>query len=286
MPAGGPEVVRTIAELRARVRAWRADERDVGFVPTMGALHDGHLSLVRASMQQCGRTVVSIFVNPTQFGPNEDFDSYPRGEATDLAQLAGVGAHLVFAPDRTEMYADGFATKVIVSGVSEGLCSVTRPHFFQGVSTVVTKLLLQCLPDRAYFGEKDYQQLQVIRRLVRDLNIPVEIIGAPTVREADGLAMSSRNAYLSAADRAKAPLLHRTMRAVADEVAQGEAVDTALARGHATLAKSGFDPIDYLEIRDAETLSPVTGAWSRTRPARVFAAAYLGRTRLIDNIPI
>lgn len=286
MPAGGPEVVRTVADLRERVRAWRGEGLRIGLVPTMGALHEGHLSLVRASMRDCDRTVVSIFVNPTQFAPSEDFDAYPRGEAEDLAKLAALGAHLAFAPDRAEMYADGFATTVTVSGVSEGLCSLTRPHFFQGVATVVTKLLLQCLPDRAYFGEKDYQQLQVVRRLARDLDIPVEIVGAPTVREPDGLALSSRNAYLTAEHRATAPALYRTMCAVAERIAGGEAVAAALARGRDELAGAGFDPIDYLELREAGTLAPISGVWDRATPARVLAAAYLGRTRLIDNIPV
>jgi pantoate--beta-alanine ligase len=286
MADGGPDVVRTVAGLRSRIGAWRAEGCCIGFVPTMGALHEGHLSLMRASLRDCDRTVASIFVNPTQFGPNEDFDSYPRGEAEDLAKLAKLGADLVFAPDGAEMYADGFATTVMVSGITEGLCSVTRPHFFQGVATVVTKLLLQCLPDRAYFGEKDYQQLQVIRRLTRDLDIPVEIVGAPTVREPDGLAMSSRNAYLSREHRAVAPLLHETMRAVADTVAGGASVAGALTRGRDRLAEIGFDPVDYLEIRESDTLAPVVDAWDPHRPARVFAAAYLGETRLIDNIPI
>jgi len=286
MTAGGPEVVRTVADLRAQVRAWRRESLRIGLVPTMGALHEGHLSLVDASMRDCDRTVVSIFVNPTQFGPNEDFDSYPRGEADDLAKLAGRGAHLAFAPNRNEVYADGFATTVTVTGVSEGLCSVTRPHFFQGVATVVTKLLLQCLPDRAYFGEKDYQQLQVIRRLARDLDIPVEIVGAPTVREADGLAMSSRNAYLSPENRLQAPVLYRTMCAVADALRQGEAIKAVLDRGRRALAEAGFEPVDYLEVREAGTLAPVADAWNPATPARIFAAAWLGETRLIDNIPV
>ena len=286
MAPGRPEVVRTVAELRERVGGWRGDAHAIGLVPTMGALHDGHLALVRASLRDCTRTVVSIFVNPTQFGPTEDFDTYPRDEADDLAKLAALGAHLVFAPDRGEVYAGGFATTVTVAGVSEGLCSVTRPHFFQGVATVVTKLLLQCLPDRAYFGEKDYQQLQVIRRLTRDLDIPVEIVAVPTVREPDGLALSSRNAYLSPGDRARAPRLHETMRAVAARVGRGEPVAAALAWGRDALAEAGFDPIDYLEIRDAATLAPVDTVRGGTPPARIFAAAHLGGTRLIDNIPI
>ena len=286
MTAGGPEVVRTVADLRMQVRAWRNDGLRIGLVPTMGALHEGHLSLVRASMYECDRTVVSIFVNPAQFAPNEDLDSYPRDEADDLAKLARLGTDLVFAPEQLEIYAEGFATTVTVSGVSEGLCGDSRPHFFQGMATVVTKLLLQCLPDRAYFGEKDYQQLQVIRRLARDLDIPVEIVEGPTVREPDGLALSSRNAYLSPEDRARAPLLHRTMRDVALKVVAGEPVPAVLAWGRDELTAAGFDPLDYLEIREAVTLAPVADTWNGARPARIFAAAYLGGTRLIDNIPI
>lgn len=286
MTAGGPEVVRTVAALRAQVGAWRSDGLRIGLVPTMGALHAGHLSLVQASMDDCDRTVVSIFVNPAQFSPNEDFDIYPRAEADDLAKLTGLGAHLVFAPGQAEVYADGFATTVTVSSVGKGLCGDSRPHFFQGVATVVTKLLLQCLPDRAYFGEKDYQQLQVIRRLTRDLDIPAEIVGGPTVREPDGLALSSRNAYLSPEDRARAPLLHRTMQGVAGKLVRGEPVPAALARGREELAAAGFDPVDYLEIREAGTLAPVENRWDRARPARIFAAAWLGETRLIDNIPV
>jgi pantoate--beta-alanine ligase len=286
MAADGPQVVRTVADLRAQVRAWRQASLSIGLVPTMGALHEGHLSLVRASMRDCERTVVSIFVNPTQFGPNEDFASYPRGEARDLAKLARLGAHLAFAPNRDEVYGEGFATTVTVGGVSEGLCGTTRPHFFQGVATVVTKLLLQCLPDRAYFGEKDYQQLQVIRRLARDLDIPVEIVGEPTVREADGLAMSSRNAYLSPGDRARAPALYQTMGAIADALQKGEPLATTLEEGRDALAAAGFHPVDYLEVREVESLAPVTGAWDAATPARVFAAAWLGGTRLIDNIPV
>jgi pantoate--beta-alanine ligase len=286
MTTGGPEVVRTVADLRARMRTWRDGGLRVGLVPTMGALHDGHLSLVHAAMETCDRTVVSIFVNPAQFAPSEDFDSYPRGEVDDLAKLAALGTHLVFAPGRAEIYPEGFATTVTVSGVSEGLCGASRPHFFQGVATVVTKLLLQCLPDRAFFGEKDYQQLMVIRQRARDLDIPVDIVGAPTVREPDGLALSSRNAYLSTEERRRAPLLHRTMQAVAGKVVQGEPVPAVIAWARDELTAARFDPIDYLEIRDAGTLASIEDAWDRARPARVFAAAYLGSTRLIDNIAI
>lgn len=286
MAAPAPDIVRTVAALRERVRRWRKQSVTVGLVPTMGALHEGHLSLVRRCLADNVRAVVSIFVNPAQFAPHEDFASYPRDESADTEILGALGAHLVFAPDRPEMYAEDFATAVTVAGVSEGLCGDSRPHFFRGVATVVTKLLLQCLPDRAYFGEKDYQQLMVVRRLVRDLDIPVEIVGLPTVREADGLALSSRNAYLSAAERRAAPALHRTLREVARRVALGEPALSAAEWGRAELAAAGFAPIDYLEIRDADTLHPVADRLSTGRSARAFAAAYLGRTRLIDNVPV
>ncbi|MGH6619613.1 MAG: pantoate--beta-alanine ligase, partial [Alphaproteobacteria bacterium] len=231
MAATGPETVATVAALRDRVGGWRRRSMTVGLVPTMGALHDGHSALVRQCREQCDRTVVSIFVNPKQFAPNEDFATYPRNEAADLARLAGLGADLVYMPGGREMYADGFATVVSVARVSEGLCGVTRPHFFQGVATVVTKLLLQCLPDSAYFGEKDYQQLQMVRRLVRDLDIPVAIVGVPTVREADGLAMSSRNAYLTPAERAAAPALNRVLNQVAEKLRAGGTARDAAAWG-------------------------------------------------------
>jgi pantoate--beta-alanine ligase len=239
----------------------------------MGALHDGHLALVRAAREACDRVAVSVFVNPTQFGPGEDYEIYPRDEAADRARLE--------APS-------GFATLVRVRGLTEGLCGASRPHHFEGVTTVVTKLLLQVLPDVAYFGEKDYQQLQVIRRLVRDLDIPVRIEGVATVREADGLALSSRNAYLSPAERRIAPALQRALRALSECLvvaapASADAVAREVERAKGTLEAAGFSRIDYLEVRDAETLEPVTNL---SRPARVLAAAWLGETRLIDNYPV
>lgn len=280
---GNLAVVRTVAELRAAVSAWRSAGERVGLVPTMGALHAAHLSLVAESRRRAERTVATIFVNPTQFGPSEDFTSYPRREARDIEALGSAEADLLFAPDVAEMYPQGFATAVTVTGVSEGLCGAHRPGHFAGVATVVTKLLLQALPDVALFGEKDYQQLQVIRRLVRDLDIPVAIVGVPTVREADGLAMSSRNAYLDPQERAIAPRLHAVLTTVAERVREGDAAETACAEGIADLVAAGFGPVDYLEVRDADTLSPEL---QPGRPARVLAAAWLGRTRLIDNIPV
>ena len=285
MAADRPEIVRTVAELRERVGGWRTQSLSVGLVPTMGALHDGHLALVRQCRADCDRTVVSIFVNPTQFAPHEDFDTYPRDADADLAAIGELGTELAFMPSADGMDGDGFATTVTVDRVSRGLCGAARPHFFQGVATVVAKLLLQCLPDRAYFGEKDYQQLIVVRRMARDLNIPAAIVGVPTVREPDGLALSSRNAYLSAEERKAAPVLHDVMQTVAAKIVDGEAVAAATGWGLQQLAQAGFDPIDYLEARDAETLAAVDAA-PPTRPARLLAAAHLGKTRLIDNIPL
>ncbi len=277
-----PKVVRTVAALREEIGGWRSAGHTSALVPTMGALHEGHLSLVDIATARATRVVVSIFVNPRQFGPREDLATYPRDEAGDLAKLADRGAHLVFAPDVGEMYPPGFSTEVTVHGLSEGLCGASRPGFFTGVATVVAKLLIQTLTDIAVFGEKDYQQLLVIRRLARDLDIPVEIVGGPVVREPDGLAMSSRNAYLSEAERAVASRLYATLTAVADAVRAGSAVDRALADGRRMLDEAGFR-VDYLELRHAETLEPLAAF---APPARLLAAAWLGRTRLIDNITV
>lgn len=276
-------VARSVAELRAQVRDWRGAGLTVALVPTMGALHAGHMSLVRLALTKADRVVVSVFVNPTQFGPNEDFSAYPRQPEQDSAAITAAGGHLVYLPTVEEMYPAGASTMVEVSGVSAGLCGDARPGHFRGVATIVTKLLLQALPDVAVFGEKDFQQLMVIRRLVRDLDIPVEIIGAPIVREADGLAMSSRNAYLSAEERPVAARIHAILTGTAAVLAQGQPVATACSDAVAALLASGFRAVDYLELRDAETLAPVT---ELTRPARLFVAAFLGRTRLIDNIGV
>ena len=282
--AMSPAIAESVAALRQRVSQWRGQSQKIGLVPTMGALHDGHAALVRQSTEQCDRTVVSIFVNPTQFAPHEDFATYPRNEDADLALLAGLGADLVYMPAATDMYAPGFSTSVRVASLTEGLCGVTRPHFFQGVATVVTKLLLQCLPDSAYFGEKDYQQLQVVRRMVRDLDIPVSIVGVPTVREADGLALSSRNAYLSPQERQIAPVLNQVLHQVAERLRRGSDAAAATAWGREQLSAARFGPIDYLAVCDADTLAPVEGALTPGRSARILAAAFLGKTRLIDNI--
>jgi pantoate--beta-alanine ligase len=256
----------------------------VALVPTMGALHAGHLSLLELAHARCQRIVVSLFINPTQFGPKEDYAAYPRDEAADAAKLAAAGVDLLYAPAVSEMYPEGFATQVTVRRLTEHLCGPYRPGHFEGVATVVTKLLLQSLPDVAVFGEKDWQQLQVIRRLARDLDIPVAIAGAPTVREADGLAMSSRNAYLSPAERAIAASLNRGLRELAQAVAAGEPCRAAEEHALRVLLENGFTSVDYVTVADAETLQPIERIGKR--PARAFAAAWLRRTRLIDNVAI
>lgn len=276
-------VVRSVAELRAQVGAWRDQGLSVALVPTMGALHAGHLSLVGRGLELVDRIVASVFVNPTQFGPNEDFARYPRQEEKDAAALAGAGCHLLFAPDVDEMYPEGFATAVSVGGVAEGLCGAVRPGHFAGVATVVTKLLLQCLPDVALFGEKDYQQLAVIRRFARDLDIPVRIEGVPTLREDDGLAMSSRNAYMTPEQRAIAPWLIRALTGVADGLRAGAKAADLCPMAVSGLLKAGFDSVDYIEVRDAASLAP---AETLDRPLRILVAARLGKTRLIDNIGV
>lgn len=276
-------IVRSVAALRAQVGDWRDQKLSVALVPTMGALHDGHLSLVRRGLELADRCVASVFVNPTQFGPNEDFARYPRQEEKDAAALTSAGCHLLFAPTVSEMYPDGFATTVSVTGVSDGLCGAVRPGHFAGVATVVTKLLLQCLPDLALFGEKDYQQLVVIRRFARDLDIPVRIEGVPTLREDDGLAMSSRNAYMTPEQRAIAPWLIRALTGVADGLRAGAKASDLCPMAASGLLKAGFDSVDYIEVRDAASLAP---AETLDRPLRILAAARLGATRLIDNIGV
>jgi len=281
--SGPLPIVRTVADLRARVRAWGREGLRIGFVPTMGALHEGHLSLVRLARSRADRVVASIFVNPTQFGPNEDFEAYPRDEARDAGLLAQAGCALLYAPTVVEMYAPGASTTVTVGGVSEPLDGLARPGHFAGVATVVTKLLNQCAPDVAVFGEKDFQQLQVIRRLVRDLDIPVEIVGGPTARAEDGLALSSRNAYLSAEER---PIAGRLNRVLADALARlraGDPVERVELEAVAELLAAGFAKVDYVEARVPETLTRL-GPGPASGPIRVLAAARLGRTRLIDNM--
>jgi len=281
--AGRTVVVRDVAGLRASVAGWRRDGASVGLVPTMGALHDGHCALIAASRAAGHRTIVTLFVNPTQFGPHEDFAAYPRDEAADLAIIADAGAAVLFAPPVEVVYPPGFSTTVTVGPLGEPLEGEFRPGHFAGVATVVTKLLLMALPDAAYFGEKDYQQLQVIRRLARDLDIPVAIVGVPTVREADGLALSSRNRYLSPADRAVAAALPRVMRETVATLAGGTLATPVLAAGRQALLAAGFASVDYLALVDPATLQPLDRV---AGPARLLAAAHAGRTRLIDNWPI
>jgi pantoate--beta-alanine ligase len=278
-----PPVVRQVAALRAQVAEWTGAGESVGLVPTMGALHDGHLALVRRAKAGCRRAVATIFVNPTQFGPNEDFAAYPRDEARDRALLGTAGCDLLFAPPTEEVYPDGFSTAVSVKGLTRHLCGPFRPGHFTGVATVVTKLLLMAQPARAYFGEKDFQQLQVIRRLARDLDIPVEIVGVPTVREADGLALSSRNRYMTPAERQVASALPRLMQDLVAHLAAGSDAEAALAEGRVRLEAAGFDRVDYLELADEATLTPTA---KPAGPARLFVAAWIGRTRLIDNWPV
>ncbi len=276
------DIVRTVRDLRTRVAAWRKAGETVALVPTMGAIHAGHLSLVTLAKTQADRVVTSLFVNPLQFGPREDFHAYPRDESRDATALTAAGSELLYAPEASEMYPPHFSTKVSVGDLTEDLCGASRPNHFDGVATVVTKLLLQCAPDKAIFGEKDYQQLLVIKRLVRDLNIPVEITGGPIVREDDGLALSSRNAYLSPPERALAPILHRTIRQVALELEQGCGADAAAEAGRFKLEAAGFR-VDYVAVRDPDTLKPLHGP---VKAARVLAAVHLGKTRLIDNVPM
>jgi pantoate--beta-alanine ligase len=277
-----PVVVRKLSGLRRIVGRWRAAGETVALVPTMGALHAGHLALVNRARRRAARVVVSIFVNPAQFAPAEDFASYPRTFAADVKALSDGRADLVWAPGVADMYPDDFAVRVVPEGpAAVGLEDAARPHFFAGVATVVAKLLLQCQPDIAVFGEKDFQQLCVVTAMARNLDIPVKIIGAPTVREPDGLALSSRNVYLSPDERAVAPALYRVLSLCAGKLAAGHAAATILAEGREALERAGFR-LDYLEARDAETLRPA----AKGRPLRLLAAATLGRTRLIDNVAV
>jgi pantoate--beta-alanine ligase len=278
-------VVRTVAELRARTRAWRASGERVGLVPTMGALHEGHLSLVRRAKESAGKVVASVFVNPTQFAAGEDFEAYPRDEARDAELLASAGCDLLYAPAVEVIYPEGFSTTVTVSGVSAELEGAARPTHFAGVATVVTKLLIQAEADVAVFGEKDYQQLLVIRRLARDLDIPTEIVGTATVREQDGLALSSRNAYLSQDERVLAGRLNVILADMARALADGAAADKAEASAREALEAAGITSIDYIEARGSDDLRRL-GPGPLSEPARVLAAVRIGRTRLIDNMAV
>ena len=277
------QTLRTVAELRTRVRGWKQDGRQVGVVPTMGALHDGHLSLVRAAKRGCDRVIVTIFVNPTQFNNSDDLAKYPRTEAADAALLAAEGVDILFAPSADEVYPAGFATGVAVQGVTAPLEGALRPGHVEGVATVVAKLFGMTQANRAYFGQKDWQQLQVVKRMVADLNIPTEVVGCDTIREADGLALSSRNVRLDALSRAQAPGLYKVMTRTAAAIKGGADVATALAQGREELRQAGFSEVDYLDLRNAALLEPMV---TLDQPARLLAAAWIGGVRLIDNIGV
>jgi len=283
LATGETPVVRTVRDLRAQIGEWRRAGETIGLVPTMGALHEGHLTLARRAKTECSRAVATLFVNPTQFAPAEDFNAYPRDEAKDRALLATAGCDLLFAPAVDAVYPDGFSTVVEVKGLTRHLDGPYRPTHFAGVATVVTKLLLMAAPNRAYFGEKDFQQLQVIRRLARDLDIATDIVGVPTVREADGLALSSRNRYMTLAERQVAAKLPRLMQSLVARLEGGADIGQALDDARRELAASGFGRLDYLDLADEATLTP---SLRPQGPARLFVAAWIGRTRLIDNWPV
>ena len=284
-PTIKPKIAKTVPALRRVVAGWRDKSETVALVPTMGALHAGHISLVHLARRRADRVVVSIFVNPAQFAPTEDFSTYPRTFDTDVAMLAQEKADLVWAPANVAvMYPDGFATRIVPEGpATAGLEDRCRPDFFKGVATVVAKLFTQAAPDIAVFGEKDYQQLKVVTRMARDLDLPLRVIGAPTVREKDGLAMSSRNVYLSPGERAAAPTLHRVLTLCAKKIAEGHSIATILSEGREAITRAGF-ALDYLEARHAETLAPLASA--KDGPVRLLVAAKLGTTRLIDNVGV
>jgi pantoate--beta-alanine ligase len=282
--ANGPTVRRTVSALRRNLVPFREAGERIALVPTMGALHRGHLALVREAHRRARRVVVSIFVNPTQFAPHEDFSSYPREYKKDITALTAAKVDLVWAPSAEAMYPDGFATRIEPQGAAKaGLEDKFRPHFFGGVATVVAKLFTQTAPDFALFGEKDYQQLRVVTQMAKDLDLPVKIVGVPTVREPDGLALSSRNAYLSVQERAIASALYRVLKAAAARVKRGEPLEMVLEEGRAEIAHAGF-ALDYLEARHALTLAPV--ASRKDGPIRLLVAAKIGKTRLIDNVGI
>ncbi len=276
-------IVRTLADLRRMTRGWRQAGESIGVVPTMGALHDGHLSLVARAKEMADRVIVTIFVNPKQFNNPDDLANYPRTEHEDARKLARFAVDAIYVPDGAQMYPDGFATNVRVAGLTDVLCGAHRPGHFDGVATVVAKLFLQTSADFAFFGEKDFQQLQVVRRMARDLDIPVEVVGCPTIREIDGLAMSSRNLLLSDQARARAAGLNAVMEEMAEKLALGVSINDLRSDAEARLKASGFGDIDYLEMRTLDTLALIERA---TEPARLFAAASIAGVRLIDNIAV
>ena len=281
---GRPRVIRTLSALKRAIEDFRRERRTTALVPTMGALHAGHLALVRSAQRRADRIIVSIFVNPTQFAPHEDLQAYPRSLAADLADLSKASVDLVWAPDTKTMYPEGFATRIVPGGAaSAGLEDRFRPHFFAGVATVVAKLLIQCEPDIAMFGEKDYQQLKVVTQLVRDLGLKSRIVGVPTAREKDGLALSSRNRYLSESERQTAPVLHKVLKDSAAKIAASKSIADVLNEGSAVITDAGF-VLDYLEARHAATLAPVSTR--KDGPIRLLVAARIGKTRLIDNLAV
>jgi pantoate--beta-alanine ligase len=276
-------IERKLAGLRAQTAIWRKAGETIGVVPTMGALHQGHLSLARAARDRCDRVIVTIFVNPKQFNNPDDLDSYPRTEEDDARKLESIGVDLIYVPDPEQIYPDGFATNVSVAGLTDMLCGAARPGHFDGVATVVSKLFLQSSADFAFFGEKDYQQLQVVRRLAADLDIPIDVIGCPTIREEDGLAMSSRNLLLSDRSRINAPVLAEVMEDMRTKLLDGAAMSDIIEDAKARVLAAGFNEVDYLELRDGGSLSLL----DQTVPdARLFAAAWLAGVRLIDNIAV
>lgn len=276
-------VVRFASELRKLVQQWRRRGHRVALVPTMGDLHEGHLSLIRLAKKNANRVVVSTFINPTQFAPHEDYDTYPANEERDWHKLQNVQADAMYAPNVREIYPEDFSTRVEVAGITQTLEGVSRPHFFSGVTTVVTELFLQCLPDVAVFGEKDYQQLLVVQRLVKDLHFPITIIPGPIIREPDGLAMSSRNIYLNAEERTIAPQLSAVLRDMSADLSAGREIEETIQQGVYRLEHVGFR-VDYLQVRDVETLMPLE--ITVDRPARLLTAAFIGKVRLLDNVPI
>lgn len=278
-----PEIIRTLVELRSKVAGWKAAGESVAVVPTMGALHQGHLSLVRAAKEACDRVIVTIFINPKQFNNPEDYKNYPRTEEEDARKLIALKADVVYVPDGEQMYPNGFATTVSVEGITQGLCGAHRAGHFDGVATIVTKLFTQTQADKAFFGEKDYQQLQVVTRLARDLDLPIEVNGCPTIREEDGLAMSSRNLLLSDRARTWAPELHRAMEEMSEGLLAGGDLETLRAAAVSRVERAGFTQVEYLDLRSADQLELMT---TPNRPARLLAAAWLAGVRLIDNIAV
>ncbi len=277
------QIIRQLPGLRERTKLIRESGKSLALVPTMGALHEGHMALVELAKRHADHVIVSIFVNPRQFGANEDLDKYPRAEAADAARLAEAGVTVLWMPPVSEVYPDGFATRVLVEGLADTLCGAARPGHFEGVTTVVAKLFNQARPDIAVFGEKDWQQLVIIRRMARDLDMDVEIVGMPILRDGDGLALSSRNAYLSAGERQTALSLPRTLAETAQAIRKGAGIPAALADAKTAMLAAGFSSIDYVALVDAASLEPLA---ARDREGRLLAAARIGSTRLIDNVPV